>query len=372
MKLANSQGKLFYGLHFYPGVAEYQQPGQDPYRVFLNEDTLRTMDPSFSGRPVFVMHVDEVTQDVDVLRGEADGWVVRSFYNEADGKHWVEFLVCSERGEEAIKRGMRLSNCYIPKSFASGGLWNGVSYAKEIKDAEYEHLAIVPNPRYEESVILTPEKFKAYNESKIVELKRLANTNEKEENRPMLKLFKRAKVDNSKDFEDMEVVLEKSGKTIGLVKLINDADEAAMKGKSDHLLDVHGSKMTLNELMDKYKACNDELTAMKEKAKNDEAAKEHDKGDEGHLENDEDEEAKKKALQLAEHEDKEIEEAKKKNDEEEAMKKKNAADAAAAKKVADKKKADALRNAHTKQHAPAVVEIGADKIERGKARYGSN
>src|SRR5690606_38544515 len=116
----------------YPGVAEYKEPGKDPFRIFLNEDTIRAMGPTFAGRPVFVLHADEVAEDVDELKQEADGWVVDSFYNEADGKHWVKFLVCSKKAEEAIAKGYRLSNAYIPKSFGKGGEWNGVSYNKEV------------------------------------------------------------------------------------------------------------------------------------------------------------------------------------------------------------------------------------------------
>src|SRR5690348_6764085 len=145
MSVTNSKGQRFFGMHFYPGVAEYQEPDKEPYRVFLNEETIRRMDPTFEGRPVYVMHVDGVEQSLDKLRGEVDGWVVRSFYNAADGKHWCEFIVVSEKGLRAIKQGMRLSNAYMPTKSAAGGLWNGVSYAKEIVDGEYEHLAIVPN-----------------------------------------------------------------------------------------------------------------------------------------------------------------------------------------------------------------------------------
>src|ERR1700677_5104651 len=68
----NSSGKIFYGIHFYPGVAQYQDdPSQEPYRVFLNEDTLRAMDPTFAGKPIFVEHVDDVTPDLNQLRKEA-------------------------------------------------------------------------------------------------------------------------------------------------------------------------------------------------------------------------------------------------------------------------------------------------------------
>lgn len=176
--IKNSKGNVYYGMHFYPGLAEYREPGEDPYRVYLNEDTLRKMDPTFAGRPIFVEHVDEVDQSLSELRKEADGWVIESFYNSSDGKHWVKFIVVSDRAERAIKNGFRLSNAYVPKSFGQGGIWNGIEYSKEITDGEFEHLAIVSNPRYDESEIKTPEQFKKYNEDNTVELRRIANSQE--------------------------------------------------------------------------------------------------------------------------------------------------------------------------------------------------
>lgn len=372
MKLIkNSKGNIYYGMHFYPGVAEYQEPGKDPYRVFLNEDTIRAMDPTFAGRPIFVEHVDEVNDDVDELRKEADGWVVESFFNSADGKHWVKFIAVSERAEKAIQRGMRLSNAYVPTSSGQGGLWNGVAYAKEITGGEYEHLAIVRNPRYEESVIMTPEQFKAYNENKLVELKRLSNSKDQKEKTEMkFNLFKKQKVENAIDLEGMSVVLPKSKKEVTLEKLVNDADEMAEKeGKpamanKEHMVELHdGTKMNVGDLVAKHKAMADELESMKKENADEEVEEgEKDVGDRGgdeSLDNDEDEEAKKKALELAEHEEKEID----------AAKKKNAAD-----KKAAKEKADKLKNAHLRDAAEetVAVEFAGDKVARGKSRYGSN
>lgn len=420
MNTKNSKGQVYYGIHFYPGVAEYQEPDKEPYRVFLNEDTLRGMDPTFTGRPVFVHHVDGVDGDVDVLKTVADGWVVESFFNAADGKHWVKFIVVSEKGERAIKQGMKLSNCYVPKSFAGGGLWNGVSYAKEITGGEYEHLAIVPNPRYEESVIMTPEQFKKYNESKVIELKRLSN-NRKEEGMK-ISFFKKSKVENAIDIAEMSVVLPKSGREVSIAQLISDADKvknedpqldpggvAGMKkafqeedgdvkdkkkdgawagnpattgneGLADpaHKVKMHdGSYCNVAELVEKHKALHDELSAMKSSSEDQDM--EYSESESIGNKEDEDQEAKKKALELAEHEDKEIKEKKKENEEDEKKeekdeekkeeKKKNEIEV----KAKAKEKADRLRNAHlTANDEPVKIDMPQDMVARGVARYGSN
>lgn len=365
-RLQNSKGTVYYGMHFYPGVAEYKDKG-DVFRVFLNENTIRNMGPTFAGKPVFVDHVDEVSDDLDTLRAEADGWVLKSFFNEADGKHWCEFIVVSEKGEKAIQSGYRLSNCYVPNEFDRGGEWNGVAYQKEVTGGEYEHLAIVPNPRYEESVIMTPEQFKAYNESKRLELQRLAN--DKGGTDVKLNLFKRQKVENAADIENVVVVLPKSGREVAITTLVNEADAAEEKKKlpqfanDDDKVKVGEKEMTVKELANAFlERC------AKDDVENDDDDVEND--DDGDVENDdddidaemdndvdEDEDAKKAAKAIVKHEEKEIEDAKRKNA-----------------KAAAKKKADAVRNAYQRGNYEDVATKTFDPtggVERGKSRYGT-
>lgn len=363
MSILNSQGKIFYGMHFYPGVAQYSEPDKEPYRIYLNEDTLRQMDPSFAGRPIFVDHVDEVDTDLNELKKEADGWVIESFFNAADGKHWVKFLIVSERAERAIKNGFRLSNAYLPKSFAQGGLWNGVPYTKEVTSGEYEHLAIVRNPRYEESVILSPDHFKQYNEEKVIELKRLSNSkDDKGDTKMKLNFFKRAKVENSVDLEGMCVVLPKSKKEMTIEALVTEMDTVInMDGYAspDHVVKIHdGSEMKVAELVEKHKAMHDELEALK-KPKEDEMEKESDVEAEPKEvdvesvpEQKNEDDGTDKKVKLDEEKEKEVEEAKKKN---------------------AKEKAEKLKNAHLKvlPEKEARVEFSADQVARGKSRYGS-
>lgn len=353
----------FFGLHMSPGVAEYREPGKDPYRIFINEDAIKEMDTTFDGLPVFVHHVDEVDFNDPKLREHADGFVVKSFYNKADGKHWAEFMVVSEKGYDAIvNKKWKLSNAYVPKEMRGGGQWHGVDYAKEIVRGEYEHLAIVPNPRYAESVILTPEQFKAYNDEKEIELSRLKNSKEKS----MLKFWKRQAVENGADLEGMTVVLPKSKKEVTISELVIRNDEIEMKkdepqmANGDHHVMVGEHKMKVNELVAKHmQACN-ELAELKKKhpVENMEA----------------DEEAKKKALELAAHEEAEMAAAKKnKEDEEAAEKKKNEEKAKEEEKKKNAAHFEALKNAEKTAVVPEVrVDLSEDKVARGKTRYGSN
>jgi hypothetical protein len=367
-KLENSKGEVFYGMHFYPGVAEYEEPGGEPFRIFINENTIRKMGPSFSGRPIFVEHVEEVDDDINSLRNEADGWVIESFFNAADGKTWAKFIVVSDRGLTAIRRGFKLSNAYVPKTFGNGGLWNGVAYQKEVTDGEFEHLAIVRNPRYEESVIMTSEQFKAYNDEKTVELKRLANSKDKKGDPEMkLNIFKRTKVENSIDLDGLVVELPKSKKEMSLVKVITDFDTILnMNGyaNGDHMVKVgEKDEMSVNDLVKKHMELSNKMAEYEAKKNEGDEADDKDPA----VENDDEAKIVEAGIDdLGDHggdqslANEEDDEEKKKKEDKEKMK--NA-----------KEKALRLKNAHlnAQDEEEAIISLPQDQVARGKARYGS-
>lgn len=376
--LRNEKGSVWYGLHFYPGVAEYRELGKEPYRVFLSESTIRKMDPTFAGRPVFVLHTEDELQgkSVDELRSMADGWVSESFFNKADGKHWVKFITVSEKADQKIKQGWTLSNAYYQKNSTHGGQWNGVSYQKEITDAEYDHLAIVPNPRYEESMVLTPEQFKTYNEEKLSELQRLQN-NKKEGSGMKIKLFERKKVENSAEIESLVVLLPKSQKEMPLTEAIDSLD-TLLVNKADKIEAVtikldDSESMTVGELKTKYLEIKNAYEELKnevdceneddeESMDDEDDAMENEEGDE----EDDEEEKKKKAAAEAAEKEKNKKSNKKKNELTVEEKKK---------KEKDRQKAENLRkaNKNAQEELELTENSGAymDGVSRGKARYGS-
>lgn len=368
----DAKGTIYYGIHLYPGVVQYDPPDKKSYKLFLNEDALRSMDQSFAGRPVFVEHVDGVSSDKAKLKNEADGWVIESFFNQNDGKHWVKFIIVSDEGERGIRNGMRLSNSYFPLSFAEGGVWNAIPYDKRLISGEYEHLALVKNPRYAESIILTCEQFKKYNEEKLNELNRLKNNNDNEGDDTMaLNFWKRAKLDNSLELEGMCVTLPKSKKEISIVDLISNADEEQLNvGKSkianaNDTVTVDGKSMKVSDLVSKYESLienqieedetdeetinNDDVTdvSMDEAAMNEEEKMKKKKK----------KKMKKDAAMMDEEdeEDYEIEKEKKKNELEEA-----------------RKKALKLKNSGPLHNEPQElpIELTTDNIARGKLMYG--
>lgn len=390
MKVENAKTlpQRYYGLHFAEGVAEYQEPGSEPYRIFIGESTIKNMDPSFTGRPVYVQHVDKV--DLANIQNDADGFVVRSFFNKADGKHWAEFIVVSDSGHEAIRKGWKLSNAYIPRDMGLGGQWHGVDYAKEVRSGEYEHLAIVPNPRYEESIILNPEQFKLYNSKKEAELATL--TNSKGAPKMNFNFFKRTKVENSAELEGMSVTLPKSKKEVSLADLITNADSSMMPEhmcNEEHMVDMgEKGKMSVKALKDSFTSLSAEHEEMKKnmvspaEKEADEADKDADKGPEGEKMNKDKDGEEKKPMDEEKKENEEDEDGKKKP-EDKKMNEKQIADKVLADLdeaegiVEPKDKTDhfsAIKNAPEKFLADKTpkIDLSEDKVARGKSRYGSN
>lgn len=384
MTVKNSKGKIWYGMHFYPGVAEYREAGKNPSRVFLNEGTLRLMDPTFAGRPVYVDHVDGVEDKIDDVRENADGFVIESFFNSADGKHWVKFITVTDKADRAIQRGYRLSNAYFQKNSSRGGTWNGVSFDKEITDGEYEHLAIVNNPRYNESVIMTPEQFKEYNAEQEAELIRLANSNdEKEETTTMgLSIFKRTKVENKDvDFDTMSVKLPTSKKEMTLKELVEDHDKhVVLNGfaSEEMLVKVGKEEMTVKDLVAKLASTQNELAEATAESEEEVLENDDDMDMDEDMDNEEDEDREE-----------EIDDAKKmkmKKNKKKKNKKKNEADeseegeddAEAVKNAQEEKERKAahfkkLKNAREDANDAETVSIvlSEDRVARGKSRYGS-
>jgi hypothetical protein len=346
--------QVLYGLHFAEGVAEYREPGKEPLRILILEGAIKAMDPTFAGVPVYVDHVDNV--DYEALHlNPPDGWVVESFFNPNDGKHWTKFIATTQKAADAIRNGWKLSNAYHITESGQGGQWHGVDYQKEVLQGVAEHMAIVQNPRYSESIILTPEQFKTYNSEKTAELARLSNSKDpitKEKGiSPMLNLFRRAKVENAADLTGLCVTL-KNGKDLSIEQLVERAEKIenmAGYAAEDHLVKVNQGEMSVGDLAKKY----NELMESVKKNADDAAAKEK-------------EEAEKKA-----NEAKEGEEKKENGDDE---KKENEEDDKEKEKKQNSLKGEdffgKLMNASsTTNSSDEILESRSDMARRGADRY---
>jgi hypothetical protein len=266
-------GKRYFSLHICEGFTGGN--GEANKTLLVLDDALRKMDKTFEGKPVAFLddHIS-MADYMEMLKtyhrtGELDskilaGIVNKSFYNEADGKHWVEFVVWMPGAINACESGMGVSNGYVSSQDGGPGRWHDMDYDVEILDGEYTHLLLTPEPRYTESVTLTPKKFEEYNESRRKELELVNNKAKGAAKMPNLKTaFKILKGEPTEtiDFAGQKVVLEKSGKTLPLVEVINMADDmlekegsGEMYANADHKVKLHdGSICNVGELVEKYK-----------------------------------------------------------------------------------------------------------------------
>lgn len=146
---------------------------------YIPEETLMEMDKTFSGKPVYIYHIDS-ENDSEERISEKVGDVVKSFYNENDGWHWAEIMV-NDDGQSLFNKGWTVSNAHRPERIGGGGVHNNQDYQHIVNSSEYEHLAITDSPRYEGAIVLTPDEFKEYNENKSKEIQSLKNSKEIEE-----------------------------------------------------------------------------------------------------------------------------------------------------------------------------------------------
>ena len=319
---AKEEPKIFYCRHIAPGVCAYADE-----TILIGEEALKEMDKTFAGKPIYVNHQKV---NLDNLQQEADGYVAESFYLPEDGSHWAKMIIVSDKGHEAIRKGWKVSNAYVPDEFGIGGEWHNVPYNREVMKAHYTHLALVDNPRYEEATVLTPEDFKQYKEEKRAQLKSLENSKQTKGEGKMFNLFKKTAVTSSDDLSKVMVELS-NGSAVSIGEMVNSveekikAEEEKKSAKKNALSDVlegvvkvNGEEMTVKDLVKEYESkCNKCNEDEEDKEKKDEGEdKEEEKKSKKNLkknaeETEEDKEGKKEKKDAEEEKDKEEKESKK-------------------------------------------------------------
>lgn len=343
---ASQPPKFFYCRHMQPGICRYEDE-----TVLVDTDALKKMIATGNGIPVYVHHQPV---ELDKLQETAGGYVVESFYNELDGWAWFKCIAVGDECHTAIAKGWSVSNAYKPNEFGHAGTKNNCPYNREILGGQFTHLAIVPNPRYEEACIMSPDEFKAYQETKKRQLDELHNS-KPAKGPKMFKLFKNEKKEVTTVDLDTMIELE-SGSSLTVREMLNavkkndeDAEEAKKKkeeedkknGTANQVVEVDGEQMPLKELVNKYCEMKNKKTKKNE--------------------SEEDAEEEKRKKEEKEKQDK------KNADEEEAKKK--------AKDEEDKKNSgffEELKNAHNKAiDAVPTISTPASGTARGAKRYGS-
>lgn len=231
--------RIFYCKHMQPGIAKYENE-----TILVDVDGMKNLIASVGKNktiPIYVNHQDVNLKDI---KEEAAGYIGDSFYNELDGWAWFKMIVVGDEGTEAIKKGWSVSNAYIPTEWGNGGTKIACPYNREVRNGEFTHLAIVPDPRYEGACIMTPDEFKNYQEVTRKKLDELKNSKEK----PMFKFFKttREEVKNAADANEFEF----GGKSFTLEQMKNALEADAKKKTELHM--VNGVEMTEEEVANAF------------------------------------------------------------------------------------------------------------------------
>lgn len=292
-KLKNSISqypKVFFARHIGEGVVSYKNTDGEEDIFFIGNDTLKKMNASFTGKPIYIQH-----QEVPLsqMKERAVGYVVESFYLPEDGKQWLKMLITDDEAFEAIQNGWKVSNAYNVKDLGAGGVWHNIPYKREILDGEYEHLALVADPRYEEAVIMTPEDFKSYKEAKKKEIDAMSLDNSKKavikksvennkERKTMFQFFTKKKVENMDGvaLQDVEVQLE-NGSSMKIGDIVKSVEEKLKKQATETPIEektvmVNGKEVTISALIKMY---NEQEKAEAEEGKDGKEADKTDKTD---------------------------------------------------------------------------------------------
>lgn len=303
---AKDYPKFYYARHMKEGVAGYGNEN-----INLSDDTIKKMMRSFEGKPVYIQHDDREEQErIETLKETAIGYVTDSFYNELDGWFWCKFMIIDDEGHEAINaKGWTVSNAYLPTQEREGGTRHNIPYDREITDGYFTHLAIVPNPRYEDAMIFTPDAYKKYQDEKRQQSNELKNSNEEMKGLKM-NFFKMKKERVSTVDADTFVEIQNADggmmevKVEDMIKAVeertNQEAEEKEKVNMDDMVELsNGEKMTVAELVNKY-----QNMCMVEDEKSNEDDSEDDEmenqTDEDEKENQDDEEDKEKQNNLKE------------------------------------------------------------------------
>ena len=377
LKNENQMPSRYYARHIKEGLVHYLENGKDTLYLVKN-DALKKMNKSFEGKPIYVRHVDSV--DMERLRETADGYVVKSFYNEFDGAWWAEIMVVSDAGHAAVKKGWAVSNCYSPTEYGDGGVYHDITYQKEVRNGAYEHLAIVPNPRYEEAVIMTPDDFQKYNEGKQQEINKLKNSKESEMltqeemetlvakvmnslSEPLKEAVKNAV--EAKSEEDKKNAADEDHRA-----LIREIAAVSAKGEGDFSGGLEEKVRTIIGMAEKLGYSKDEAGKnSKENECHEEEKKENEAEEEG--------EKKEEPDTKANESDKPEEEVKENEAEAEDKKEDACVNADGEEKKEEEKKENSkgffslLKNAKAKSQDGSVTKTMAAGLALGKQRYGS-
>lgn len=243
------------------GLCEYPDS-----RILLGQKVLEDLSKTAHGIPVVIEHPDMPIDEKSMAHVPIHGRVTNMEYNSTSDEWEANFVVDTQEAIDLLKKGHGVSTAWYGTKYGPGGTMNNVPYDKELQAGEYEHLAIVSQPRYEMArnpIFMnsagTPCKTAAV--PAIIESKQsLPLTGSK----PMLFGLWRNKREEIKLNEGEEAMVNVGGEDKRLCDLVEEykkkksaesappaqaEPKANMMAETDEV-EVDGEKMTIKQLMD--------------------------------------------------------------------------------------------------------------------------
>ena len=312
--LEKGKGRRFTSKFIEPGIIKYSDDQGKPYVALVKKEAIDRFIGSIIGCPLIIKHHDVNKDTVEDLRC---GIISEVSYNQADGWYYCSGIVWDENAIKNIEElGWSVSCTYVITDEGGGGVYHDMKYDVEFMNGDFEHLALVENPRYEEATIVLNSKGEPIRKVARDMIKKPISSNETQDNGGTAMLMFQKKSENEKIMEDVKKFISnmKDGiealcKKVGnekakllepLTKAMNEAGEAFSVNAKEGDDDEDEKKKKENEA--KAKAAKEEKEK-KEKEENESEAesakddddKEKENESENESEDDEDEKDEKKA-----------------------------------------------------------------------------
>ena len=259
------QPKRYRALHITPGVVDYTD-GDQRETVLIKKPALDKMNRSFLGKPVFnfAHKVVDIENAFDFTSEEIEehavGVISNVGYDLESGYYFADMMIWDEETQTNIDNGYKVSNAYVP-DVGPGGEHNSVPYDEEVTGGEYDHMAIVENPRYGDVKIFENSKngkpmFKLFRKKVLEDMKKNMS------DPPPDKEKDKDKEKNGMEMNADSVLVGEDGEEYPLAEMIESYKKSmapAGDGEKptinmEDTVEIDGKEVSVKELYDNYNA----------------------------------------------------------------------------------------------------------------------
>lgn len=237
-----------------PGLISYKDHRGGGLELLRRETIERAMNSAI-GNPLTVNHVWITPEN---RAAEENGHIREWYFNPGDGWFYVRGAVTTPRAKQLI-RVKKPSNGYAVTSWGPGGVYNGIRYDREITGIQFNHLAIVEQPRYTDSEFRLNSYDSVSNPNKSMKVFKILKKLVTRENGTDGKPVESTKVESTEVAGD--TTIEVDGQSVrlnelGEVWMRQTAAAAVAKVSGEDEVEIDGKNVRVNELVDTYRRSN--------------------------------------------------------------------------------------------------------------------